>query len=283
VPLKSLFFKSIYKSLTPIFMLATLATTQARKTQAPGLLQTPETNNRPASPAALRETAVFYPVAQDTALEKYISDLYGQIDFNGNRLDEKVFDEALRGYLNLKSANKLSPQRDVLTVCDFNLPSTRRRLWVIDLKKKQVLFNTYVAHGQGSGDVFARHFSNAEASHESSLGFYVTGKTYQGHHGTSLYLDGLDTGFNDAARDRNIVVHGASYVGKDFIRESGRLGRSWGCPAIPPALTRPIIDAIKDSTCLFIAHDSKEYRDNSCWLNKRITAVPASLATRPAR
>ena len=140
----------------------------------------------------------------------------------------------------------------------------------------KVLFNTWVAHGQGSGTEYATSFSNTNSSHQSSLGFYVTGTTYNGIHGTSLRLFGMDEGYNDAAFDRDIVVHGADYVSEKFIKEREYLGRSWGCPAVPSNLSLPIINTIKDGTCLFIYYPEKNYLLASNWLNKKMSVMPGS-------
>lgn len=206
-------------------------------------------------------------------VETYISTVYHQIDFGkGERLPYEVFEKAYRGYMNLKGEGRI--QRDVLTVCDFELSSIENRMWVIDLDTRKVLYNTYVAHGQGSGNDFATSFSNKENTHKSSLGFYVTGETYRGEHGTSLRLDGMDEGYNDAARNRGIVVHGSQYVNDRTIDQRNRLGRSWGCPAVSAKLSLPIINAIKDGSCLFIYYPEKQYISNSYWLNKKPSEVP---------
>ena len=135
----------------------------------------------------------------------------------------EVFALALKGYSNLKAIPG-NIKKDIITVVDFSLPSTEKSLWVIDLVSKKVLFNDWVAHGRNSGNNYAKKFSNTPSSNASSIGFYVTGRTYTGKHGLSLYLDGKDKGFNDNARARSIVMHGADYVGGDFIKKYGRLG-----------------------------------------------------------
>jgi hypothetical protein len=222
------------------------------------------------------------PLVTEARVENYISQLYKQIDFSkSTTLSYDVFDKAFRGYLNLRNSGKLNTETEVISVCDFSLPSTENRLWVIDLAKRKVLFNTYVAHGEGSGDDSANSFSNAFNSHKSSLGFYVTGDIYQGEHGTSLRLNGMDVGFNDAAYDRGVVVHGADYVGNKFVASHNRLGRSWGCPAVPTALYKPIIDVIKYGTCLFIYYPDNKYLASTSWLNRKITRLPENnmLAT----
>ena len=207
----------------------------------------------------------------EAAVNMFIARLYDQIDFgNYKHLSYEVFNKAYRGFINLRIAGKLNMQHDIISVCDFSLSSTQKRLWIIDLDKKKVLFNTYVAHGQGSGEEYATAFSNNNESHQSSLGFFVTGETYNGKHGISLHLSGMDEGFNDAAHDRDIVVHGAGYVSENFIKAKNYLGRSWGCPAIPAKLTLPIINTIKGGTCLFIYYPHKQYHESSYWLNRKI-------------
>lgn len=147
-----------------------------------------------------------------------------------------------------------------LTVIDYSRPSTARRLWVIDMARKQLLFEELVAHGQGTGDNIATRFSNRPNSHQTSLGLFVTGESYVGQNGYSLRLDGLDRGFNDRARERAIVIHGAPYVNEDIIGSMGRLGRSWGCPAVRPAVARKMIDTVKGGSLVFA------YANDPAWL-----------------
>lgn len=216
--------------------------------------------------------------SEEKKVENFVTSLYHQVDFGKHPLAQDVFEKACRGYMNLVNAGKLGPGKEIISVCDFSLPSTEKRLWIINLTTKKVLFNTYVAHGQGSGDDGALSFSNQESTHKSSLGFYVTGETYEGEHGTSLRLNGMDLGYNDAALDRGIVVHGADYVSESFISRQDRLGRSWGCPAVPSNLSLPIISAIKDGTCLFIYYPESRYLRSSYWLNKKADAMPENPA-----
>ena len=122
-----------------------------------------------------------------------------------------------------------------------------------------ILFNSLVAHGRNTGEEFASAFSNLNSSFKSSLGFYATGEIYQGKHGASLRLDGLENGVNDNARERGVVMHGADYVSESFIRDHKRLGRSQGCPAVPVELTNEIIQLIKDKSCLYIYHPSRSF------------------------
>jgi hypothetical protein len=145
----------------------------------------------------------------------------------------------------------VSGRSDVLTVIDYSLPSTAPRLWVLDLAHGKVLFHELVAHGSGSGDNYATRFSNLDGSQQTSLGLYLTRDTYEGGNGYSLKLEGLDPGVNDRALDRKIVMHGAWYVSPEQIRRVGRLGRSWGCPALPIQDAHRVIDVIKGGTFLF--------------------------------
>lgn len=202
-------------------------------------------------------------------LAEHTEQVYKTINFGkGGKLSKDVFIKAYHGYLNLKQSGQLDEGRAVISICDFSLSANVPRLWVIDLEKKKVLFNTLVAHGQGSGEEFATAFSNIEGSHQSSMGFFVTANTYYGDKGYSLKLEGKDIGFNCQAFSRAIVIHAADYVSYDFIKSNQRLGRSWGCPALPVATNRPIIDAIKGGTTLFIYTENKKYLASSKWLKK---------------
>ena len=178
---------------------------------------------------------------------------------------------ALAGY-ELLLKEKCVSRPEVITIIDFSLPSDKERLWVLDLINRKVLFRCLVAHGRNSGEVMAKKFSNNPGSNASSPGFYITGETYIGKHGLSLALDGLETGINDKARARAIVMHGADYVSADFIRKYGRLGRSFGCPAVPEELSKEIIETIKGGSCLFIYAPETSYTSNSQIINK-ITSI----------
>ncbi|MBM3168615.1 MAG: murein L,D-transpeptidase catalytic domain family protein [Bacteroidetes bacterium] len=155
---------------------------------------------------------------------------------------------ALQGYRAVK--NDL--ENPLLTVIDFTRPSTQKRLWIIDVEKKQILLQTVVAHGKNSGLLMAEHFSNRPESHQSSLGFFKTAETYQGKHGASLRLDGLEKGINDMARSRAIVIHGADHAREEVAKIMGRLGRSFGCPAVPTEISSKLIQLIKEGSLLFI-------------------------------
>ncbi|WBV59476.1 murein L,D-transpeptidase catalytic domain family protein [Chryseobacterium camelliae] len=194
-------------------------------------------------------------------------ELYRSIAFEqGHELNEEVFFKALTGFENLKKAGLLNHDSHLLTICDFSMSSNTKRLWVIDTEEKKVLFNSLVAHGKNTGEEFATHFSNTESSLQSSMGFYITDATYRGDNGYSLRLLGMDKGFNDAAYKRAIVMHGADYVSEEFVAMHKRIGRSWGCPAIPRDLTQPIINTIKGRNLLFIYYPDQNYLSKSEWL-----------------
>lgn len=169
----------------------------------------------------------------------------------------ECFQKAMAGFKRLKAEGKI--KKNLLTLIDFSQSSNTKRLWIIDMATNTVLYNTLVAHGRNSGDEFATAFSNASSSNKSSLGFYATGEIYQGKHGTSLRLDGLEQGINSNARSRSVVMHAADYVSDSFIKAHKRLGRSQGCPALPATLNKEVINLIKDKSCLFIYHPSQSY------------------------
>jgi hypothetical protein len=155
----------------------------------------------------------------------------------------------------------------LLTVIDYSRPSAEPRLWVLDLDRERVLFEERVAHGRGSGEKLATRFSNLDGSHQTSLGLFRTADTYVGSNGYSLRLDGLERGFNDRARDRAIVVHGAPYVSDANVRATGRIGRSHGCPALRPAIARNVIDTIKDGSLVFAYYPDRQWLNGSRFLN----------------
>jgi len=177
--------------------------------------------------------------------------LYDQLHLDSLGLSPVAYEKAIEGYTLLTQEGRILND-GVLSIIDFSKPSSKKRLFVIDLYAGALLFNTYVAHGQQSGGAYAEQFSNRPSSYKSSLGFYQTKSTYIGKHGYSLQLDGLEKGINDNAAARAIVIHGAAYVSEGMIKMQGFLGRSWGCPALPEKYTRPIIDKIKNGTCLYI-------------------------------
>ena len=174
----------------------------------------------------------------------------------------EAFEQGVKGYRFFIQRNKLH-NNDLLTIIDYSRPSSQKRLYVLDMRSGKILFNTLVAHGHNSGFEQATEFSNDEASHKSSLGFYITMGTYTGANGYSLKLKGCEKGINDNALDRAIVFHGAEYVSESFIRDNGYLGRSYGCPAVPVAIHKKIIDKIKNGSCMFLYHPTKKYMARS--------------------
>jgi hypothetical protein len=190
------------------------------------------------------------------------SNKYAAWNLSAYGLSERAFDDAIKGYTYLLQ-KKMLIDPSVLTIIDYSKPSTQKRLYVLDMNTGKILFNTLVAHGRNSGYNYATDFSNDEDSHKSSLGFYITLNTYTGTNGYSLKLKGCEKGINDKATDRAIVLHGAEYVSESFIRTKGYLGRSYGCPAIPLAVHKKIIDKLKGGTCLFLYHPTKSYSTRS--------------------
>ena len=198
------------------------------------------------------------------ATEKKVTDktkeLYDSLNLEG-KLTYKIFKIAMLG---LESINP--PKKEYIAIVDFTKDSSEKRFFMIDLVNKKVLYNDLVAHGRNSGEKVTKKFSNTEDSHMSSLGFYVTNETYYGSNGYSLRLEGLDPGLNDNARKRAIVLHGAPYVSTENIEETGKIGRSWGCPAVPMAIYRDVIDKLKGGNLLF--HYAKDYEKKTTLLKE---------------
>jgi hypothetical protein len=170
---------------------------------------------------------------------------------------------------------------DLLTVIDYSLPSTAKRLWVFDVDRGEVLFNELVAHGKNTGENFARRFSNRDGSLQTSLGLFRTVGTYNGNNGYSLKLDGLEPGFNDQAARRAVVMHGAPYVSPEFAAQHGRIGRSWGCPALSQKVAAKVIDTIKGGSLVFSYFPDEEWLSHSRFLDvagSRLGAASAGLA-----
>jgi len=196
---------------------------------------------------------VHKPVPFETPTEVDIYQLW--IDCRlADEVSFNLFRIAILGYQRIENVTR----ENILTIIDFSKPSTEKRFFVINLKKKELLYKCYVAHGKNSGDNYAKHFSNQPGSLQSCLGFFLTAETYFGNNGYSLRLDGLEKGKNDNARDREIVIHGAAYVSQEFISRYGRLGRSWGCPVIPLENLKEMIDIISSGSCLYIYSDENQ-------------------------
>jgi hypothetical protein len=196
----------------------------------------------------------------------FIHSVFEGISASGSKLSKQVFELAFMGFEKLSAQGKLSPD-SILTIIDFSRSSREKRMHVIDLKSGKLLFNNMVAHGRNSGDEYANHFSNQPNSHKGSLGFYITGNTYNGSNGYSLVLDGLEKGFNDKAKERAIVIHGAAYANETVIRSGRRLGRSYGCPALPEDLNKEVIKKIKGGNCLFIYYPDRRYLNSFKLIN----------------
>lgn len=179
-------------------------------------------------------------------------------------LDPKVLKLGLTAYENAKKSGLDS--QNILTIVDYSKPSYERRLWVINVKNKQLLFNDLVAHGKGSGNVKPTHFSNDSRTHTSSIGTFLTGKTYYGKHGYSLRLHGLEPRFNSKAFKRTIVMHKAWYVSDNFAKKYGRLGRSLGCFALDEKVSPKIIKTIKNGTILFVYYPDQTWLKHSKFL-----------------
>ncbi len=177
-----------------------------------------------------------------------------------NKLDYKIFKLAMNG---LEIINP--PLKNYLAIVDFTKDSTKNRFFLIDLVNENLVYYELVAHGKNTGGVSSRDFSNEINSLKSSLGFYLTAEPYYGSNGYSLRLDGLDKGLNDNARERAIVLHGAPYVSESQIAQTGRLGRSWGCPAVKDEIAKDIINKLKGGNLLF--HYAKGYEEKSTVLN----------------
>jgi hypothetical protein len=174
--------------------------------------------------------------------------LYNNLLLDSKELSESIFLLAYRGFEKLNAQGKLNTD-SILTIIDYSKSSREKRMFVVDLKSQTILFHTVVAHGRNSGQEFAKEFSNNMNSHQTSLGFYITGSTYAGSNGYSLHLKGIEAGINDKALARAIVIHGADYANESTIFARGYLGRSYGCPALPTKINKKIIDKIKGGEC----------------------------------
>jgi hypothetical protein len=180
-------------------------------------------------------------------------------------INPKALKLALKAY---QSADKLGVQhqKGILSIIDFSKPDNAKRLWIVDLNRNKILFNTLVAHGVNSGDLYATRFSNAPSSLCSSIGLYLTKNAYQGTFGLSLRLDGLDKGFNDNALKRAVVFHGGTFVSDFLVKQCGKIGRSWGCPTVAQHLAYPIIHTIKNGTLVFAYAPNRSYEAKSRFL-----------------
>ena len=196
-------------------------------------------------------------------------DLFDSLDLGKLGLARRAYDYAMLGYKALKAKGLLGND-EILSIADMTLPSSKKRFFVVDVKKYKLLFVTYVAHGKNTGLDKSLFFSNEPESNKSSVGFYTTKSTYSGAHGYSLRLDGHEIGFNSNAESRDIVVHSANYVGDAVVKSQGYLGRSLGCPALSPAIYRQVIEKIKNGTCLFVYGNDSKYITDSKLIKQKV-------------
>lgn len=220
------------------------------------------------------------PSASDESpvVSKWIDSVYTTMNLDSVGLKRNVFFYACKGYEYLLSKNKLQ-KTSLLTICDYSQSSTSKRLYVIDLEKGEILFNTYVSHGKNSGSEYATSFSNRAETHKSSLGFMITGETYSGKNGYSMHFDGMEPGINDKVRTRDIVMHGSKYVNAQRADEGESMGRSFGCPAVSYAIHQKIIDQIKEGSCFFVYAEDKWYSASSRIINARFNWPLAATQT----
>jgi hypothetical protein len=198
--------------------------------------------------------------------EDSLVNLYGAIELQEKGLSYDAFRYAMIGFYTLKDDGRLN-ERNIISIIDFTKPSTEQRFYTIDLDRKSILYYSLVSHGKNTGENVAANFSNVVHSNQSSLGFYITGETYVGSKGYSLKLDGIESGVNDKMRERAVVMHEADYVSEYWIRKYGRLGRSQGCPALPKAISRNVINTIKNKTLVFAYFNDDRYLSNSNYLD----------------
>lgn len=194
---------------------------------------------------------------QNNIGEKLVQEMYDAFWYKGF-IRYEVFEKALKGYFEVNKKGEIENKR-YLTIIDYSLNSSEKRFWLLDLEDINVLENSLVAHGKNSGEEMAVKFSNKPKSNMSSPGFFLTDNIYIGKHGASLRLDGIEDGINDNARKRAIVIHAASYVNNEYIKTAGRLGRSFGCPALPPDVCQTVIPLIKNKSLVYIFTDSPSY------------------------
>ncbi len=209
----------------------------------------------------------------------YTDSLYNLFSLNAKGLDKDVFQKAIAGYHFLLNKGKIS-RPGILTIADYSQPSSAKRLYILDLNNGKVLHHTYVSHGKNSGSTMAKSFSNSEGSNMTSLGFMVTAETYYGSKGYSMRLDGQEAGFNDNVRNRAVVMHAAEYVAGARAKSGIMMGRSFGCPAVPPAENREIIDQIKGGTLFYSHGDDMRYAQASRIINADFDWSASLLASK---
>ncbi|MGO3030475.1 murein L,D-transpeptidase catalytic domain family protein [Pseudomonas helleri] len=204
--------------------------------------------------------------------------LYNSLSKAAPELNPQVLQSALSAMQ--CAVNNGASQARHLAVIDYSMPSTARRLWIFDLTSKKLVLRELVAHGQNSGENFATRFSNSEGSFQSSLGLFRTRESYQGANGYSLRIDGLEPGINDRARDRDIVIHGASYVNPLWSQRQGRIGRSQGCPAVRPQVARQVVDNLKNGQFMFAWYPDQRWLKSSAYLNCKPQLVASIVSAK---
>ena len=221
--------------------------------------------------------AISFSYAVDREMKTYDHILFEKIASTGLSLES--FNYALNGYNRI--CDSLQTNFRYLFIADFLKPSSEKRLYVIDMQDSSLFHSDFVAHGRNSGELYAESFSNTMHSYQSSLGFYLISECYDGKHGLSIRLDGLDKGFNDCARERAIVMHAADYAEPSFIATGGRLGRSQGCPALPHSGFAKVTSCFKEKSLLFIYYPEKNYLSQSVWLSKQNQMYALPIAEKP--
>lgn len=211
------------------------------------------------------ETDSVYSKAKSN-FENYATNWYKKI--NDTTLTYDLFKQGLIGYLNLAKRNEL-PKDNYFTLIDFSKPSSQERLYIFDVCLGKIIYKSLVSHGKNSGGLYADKFSNKENSHQSSLGFYVTGSTYTSKkYDLALRLNGMESS-NSHASSRGVVMHGADYVSCDFLENYGMIGRSYGCPAMPFENFDKIVSWLKEGTCIYIYYPNSTYQRYSKYLNRK--------------
>jgi hypothetical protein len=246
-----------YLSYCFLLLIATLSFEFTQRTVLPSAPHTAGV-----SPASLLSRMAVLSHTTVLSHAAVLFELYDRLQLGSLELSRDAFHQAVEGFLTLEAAGQLR-NPDVLSIVDFSLPSSKKRLFIIDMREGRLLFNTLVAHGRNSGKLMATRFSNRFGSYMSSLGFYLTGQPFIGHNGYSLRLEGIEKGWNDHVLQRAIVMHPAPYVSEEHIRRWGFLGRSEGCPAIPENLHAAIIEEIKGGSCLFLYAPQERFTGRS--------------------
>jgi len=198
--------------------------------------------------------------------ELNIKELYNELNAAQYDLSFTAFRYAYIGYQTMKKQHRLN-NKELFSIIDFTKDSNSKRFYTIDLEKMKIVYYTYVAHGKKSGERMATSFSDAVESNKSSIGFYITGNTYNGGNGYSLILHGDEKGYNSNLAKRSVVVHAADYANEDYIARNGRMGRSLGCPALPENIYKQVIETIKEKTMIFAYYNDAKYLKTSKYLN----------------